>query len=31
MKELVDTVHALGYHFGIHDQYRDYYRLSAQL
>ena len=26
MKELVDTVHALGYHFGIHDQYRDYYR-----
>lgn len=25
MKHLVDTVHACGYLFGIHDQYRDYY------
>ena len=26
MKELADTVRKLGYLFGIHDQYRDYYR-----
>ena len=25
MKELSDTMHACGYLFGIHDQYRDYY------
>lgn len=25
MKELCDTMHRLGYLFGIHDQYRDYY------
>lgn len=25
MKELADTMHACGYLFGIHDQYRDYY------
>ena len=29
MKQLVDTVHACGYLFGIHDQYRDYY-LNAE-
>ncbi|WP_313580939.1 DUF5696 domain-containing protein [Lacrimispora sp.] len=26
MKELADTMHGYGYSFGIHDQYRDYYR-----
>lgn len=26
MRELADTLHACGYLFGIHDQYRDYYR-----
>ena len=25
MKSLVDTMHRLGFMFGIHDQYRDYY------
>ena len=25
MKELADTMHACGYLFGVHDQYRDYY------
>ena len=29
MKSLVDTMHELGYMFGIHDQYRDYY-LAAE-
>lgn len=29
MKGLVDTMHELGYMFGIHDQYRDYY-LAAE-
>lgn len=29
MKELADTMHAYGYMFGIHDQYRDYYRTAA--
>lgn len=29
MKSLVDTMHELGYLFGIHDQYRDYY-LAAE-
>lgn len=28
MKELADTMHACGYLFGIHDQYRDYYRAA---
>lgn len=26
MKELADTMHECGYMFGIHDQYRDYYK-----
>ncbi len=25
MKSLVDAMHEMGYLFGIHDQYRDYY------
>lgn len=29
MKELSDTCRALGYRFGIHDQYRDYYTDAA--
>lgn len=28
MKELADTMHECGYLFGIHDQYRDYYRTA---
>lgn len=28
MKELADTLHECGYLFGIHDQYRDYYRAA---
>lgn len=28
MKELADTMHECGYMFGIHDQYRDYYRAA---
>lgn len=28
MKELADTMHEYGYLFGIHDQYRDYYRTA---
>ena len=28
MRELVDTMHDCGYMFGIHDQYRDYYKAA---
>ena len=28
MKDLADTLHEAGYLFGIHDQYRDYYRAA---
>lgn len=28
MKELADTMHECGYMFGIHDQYRDFYKAA---
>ena len=31
MKELADTMHKCGYMFGIHDQYRDFYKAAPSL